>query len=194
MDVAFVLVDHMVACHKRAENFSDGINLCLGLKVTCPLGCVPWSVVSEAQAPENAVHCRRANLGPIPDCNMDAQASCSPDGKRVPKLGGRLDDVLVDGGLDGRRNLGRPAVARSIVEAVDAVAFIALDPLPDCVFTGIEHARNLRDAVVPVREKHHMCPLRYPPYGSAPQSLRVSDLVIVELSYESLLSYASLDA
>ena len=39
-----------------------------------------------------------------------------------------------------------------------------------------------------------MCPLRYPPYGSAPHSLQDTDLVIVELSYESHLSYTSLHA
>jgi len=125
---------------------------------------------------------------------MDAQASCGPDGKRVPKLGGRLEDVFVDGGLDGRRNLRWPAAARSVVETVNAVALIALDPLSDCVLRGVEHARNLCDAVVPVREKHHMRPLRYLPYGSAPHSLQDTDLVIVELPYESHLSYASLDA
>jgi len=57
MDIGFVLVDDMVACHRRSENLSDGIHLCLGLRVICPLDRVPWSVVSEAQASESAVHC-----------------------------------------------------------------------------------------------------------------------------------------
>lgn len=114
--------------------------------------------------------------------------SCSPDGKCIPKLEVRLKSVLVDGGLDGRRNLRRPAVSRSVVETVGAVALTALYPLPDCVLRGVEHARNLRNAVVPVREEHHVCRPRYPPSGSASHSLQDTDLVIVELSYRLHLS------
>ena len=88
---------------------------------------------------------------------MDVQAGCSPDGKHVPDFGGRLGKVFADGGLDGRRNLRRRAHAMSIIETVDAVVPIALDPPPDHVFRGVEHERNLRDAVGRVLDRSTIC-------------------------------------
>lgn len=81
MDVAFVLVDNMIACHRRTENLSDGVHLCLGLRVICPLGRMPRAVVPEAQALQDGVHRRRTDVGAMPNCNMHAQARCSSDGK-----------------------------------------------------------------------------------------------------------------
>lgn len=109
----------------------------------CGVGCVDYGVDAllcdiPADDGYSFATTRRLRLRSRPDGTISS-ACVHPGRTSLLTCGGiRRGMARI---LLSRENLSRSAAARSAVKIADTVALIALDPLPDCVFRGVEHAR-----------------------------------------------------
>jgi len=119
MDVAFIFVDYMIPGCWGAEDLGDNIHLGLCPRIKSWSCCMPGTVVPKSQRLEKVI-----NRGRF-DCNavcpeVGAQLSSCPSAKTIRKFCRIRANVLLDRGLDGRRNLRRPPAARLVIETVCA--------------------------------------------------------------------------